>query len=41
MSVRPETGRPSPPGDYWIELNGEKIPFSLKAGEHLKFQRSD
>jgi hypothetical protein len=30
---------PLPPGDYTIEINGKKIPFSLKEGEHLKFQR--
>ncbi len=27
-----------PPGDYTIEIGKKKIPFSLKEGEHLKFQ---
>lgn len=27
-----------PPGNYTIEIGKKKIPFSLKEGEHLKFQ---
>lgn len=30
---------PLPPGNYTIEIDKKKIPFSLKEGEHLKFER--
>lgn len=29
---------PLPPGEYTIEIGKKKIPFSLKEGEHLKFE---
>jgi hypothetical protein len=30
---------PLPPGDYVIEIDEQKIPFTLKEGEDLKFER--
>ena len=30
---------PLPPGNYVIEVDGEKIPFSLKEGDRLEFDR--
>jgi hypothetical protein len=32
---------PLPPGDYVIEIGKQKIPFSLKEGENLVFERKD
>jgi hypothetical protein len=32
---------PLPPGEYVIEIGKQKIPFGLKEGENMTFQRKE
>ena len=29
---------PLPPGDYTVDVGGKAVPFTLREGEHLKFE---
>jgi hypothetical protein len=34
-------GMPLPPGEHVIEIGKQKVPFGLKEGENLTFERKE